>query len=89
MKKKLLLLLVIIFSLFITGCGNDTSKIKGSGKVNKHITDFLLDNIVDDNKRSSENQFYMFGKNGKFIYNNSTEIKFNRAKVLIILWGAS
>ena len=88
MKRKLIILVVLIISLFITGCGHDTSKIKGSSKDNKHITDFLLDNIVDDNGRTSNNQFFMFSKNGKFIYNKSTEIRFNKPKVILFIKGS-
>ena len=86
MKKKFLIILVIIVSLFVTGCGNN-SKLNGSTKNNKQIVDFLLNNIIDDNNKSPENHFYMFSKDGKFIYNNSTEIKFKMAKVILFING--
>lgn len=88
MKKKLLIVFIIVLSFFITGCGKDNnSKISGSSKENKHITDFLLNNIIDISGVNQNNQFYVFNKDGKFIYSNSTKIRFKQAKVILFIKG--
>lgn len=81
MKRKIFLFLILSMLVFMTGCTTDTRK------ENKHILDFLLNNVVDDNGRTSNNQFYMFSKDGKFIYNKSTKVRLNKAKSILFIKG--
>lgn len=87
MKKKLIIVFIIVISLFITGCGKDNNKISGSSKENKHITDFLLNNLISVSGAGQTNQFYVFNKEGKYIYSNSTQMRFKQPKVILFIKG--